>query len=179
MHGETIKLVCPVIYTQVPRRVRNPAERLLKWLLAFVRLVCRSVRKYGIPRQSMTVFILNCVWCHGALLNFINKCQLQLKTGKNGRVVCLSFSWSVELPNLTDSQNRLYTNHVIFTRDGSEQSTEMCMINMLQTVEISSTIIIDLQTIAVETCSIILCRPSVTSAERTFLPVNSVQFQKN
>jgi hypothetical protein len=50
---------------------------------------------------------------------------------------------------------------------------------MLQTVEMSSTIITDLQTIAVETCSIILCRPHVTSAERTFLPVNSVEFQGN
>jgi hypothetical protein len=37
---------------------------------------------------------------------------------------------------------------------------------MLQTVEMSSTVITDLQTIAVETCSKILSRPSVTSAER-------------
>jgi hypothetical protein len=37
---------------------------------------------------------------------------------------------------------------------------------MLQTVEMLSTIITDLQTIAVETCSKVLSRPSVTSAER-------------
>ena len=42
----------------------------------------------------------------------------------------------------------------------------MCVINMLQTVEMWSAIITDLQTIAVETCSIILSRPSVTSAEK-------------
>jgi len=60
----------------------------------------------------------------------------------------------------------LYTNHVSSTRGGSEPSTEMCVTNMLLTVEMSSAIITDLQTIAFETCSVILSRPSVTSAAR-------------
>lgn len=52
-----MEIVCPVIYTKVPRRLRNPAERLLKWFLPYVRLVCRFVWKLGTPREPLAVFI--------------------------------------------------------------------------------------------------------------------------